>query len=68
MTQEKLYTYLGLNGTVTTPIQLQNVPAIINVRLRAEDGKVLTNDGGVSTTEIVTVPLGDVENWLEIDG
>lgn len=67
MTQEKLYTYLGLNGTVTTPIQLQNVPAIINVRLRADDGKVLTNDGGISTVEIVTVPLGDVENWLEID-
>lgn len=67
MTQEKLYTYLGLNGTVTTPIQLQNVPAIINVRLRADDGKVLTNDGGISTAEIVTVPLGDVENWLEID-
>lgn len=64
MTKEILYTYLGTNGTVTTPIHLEGVPAMIQYRLKADADKVLT-DGSRQTTS-ATVLEADLSKWKEV--
>lgn len=65
MTTEKLYTYLGTNGTVTTPIHLEGVPAMVQIRVKPEIGKKLT-DGKTVVTDAVVVSESEVANWKEI--
>ena len=65
MTTEKLYTYLGTNGTVTTPIHLEGVPAMVKIRIKPEIGKKLT-DGKTVATDAVVVSESEVANWKEI--
>ena len=65
MTKEILYTYLGTNGTVTTPIHLEGVPAMVQYRLKADEGKLLTN--GKCKITSATVVEADLSKWKEID-
>jgi hypothetical protein len=65
MTAEKLYTYLGTNGTVTTPIHLEGVPAMVKVRVKPAIGKKLT-DGKTVVEDAVIVSESEVANWREI--
>lgn len=65
MTKEFIYTYLGTNGAVTTPIHLEGIPAMKKVRITPAKGKKLTN-GVKATTEPVTVPEAEAANWREI--
>lgn len=66
MTKETLYTYLGTNGTVTTPVELEGVPSIKKVRLFADKGRALTKDGGKTKLQTVTVKESEVSQWTEI--
>ena len=43
MKKEVLYTYLGTNGTITTPIFIEGAYHIKKVRLVADKDKFLTN-------------------------
>ena len=45
MKKMTFYTYLGTNGTLTTPIHLPNVYCIKEFRLTADKDKKLTKDG-----------------------
>ena len=45
MTKETMYVYLGTNGTICSPIHLEDVYYIRKMRLWADEGKALTNDG-----------------------
>ena len=65
MTKETLYTYLGTNVTVTTPIHLESVPAMIRYRLKADNGKVLTN--GKCKTTTVTLAEEEISKWSEVN-
>lgn len=65
MTKEFLYTYLGTNGTVTTPIHLEGIPAMKKVRITPAIGKKLT-DGVKASTEPVVVSEADAAKWREI--
>lgn len=65
MTKETLYTYLGTNGTVTTPVHLEGIPAMVQYRLKAAKDKVLT-DGNCKTTS-ATVLEADLSKWSEVD-
>lgn len=65
MTTEILYTYLGTNGTVTTPVHLEGVPAMKKIRIKPEIGKKLT-DGKTVATDAVVVSESEVANWKEI--
>lgn len=67
MKKENLYTYLGTNGTVITPVCIEGIPSIKKIRLTADDKKVLTKDYGTTYVFSVIVPELDVDNWLEID-
>lgn len=66
MKKTLLYTYLGTNGTITTPIHLEGIYSVKNYRLEAEGKKVLTKDGGVHTAKVVTIPESELEDWKEI--
>ena len=65
MTKEKIYTYLGVNGTITSPVYLEGIYSIKKIRLIANKNKILT-DGSQRISSII-VPEDEVENWTEID-
>ena len=65
MTKEFIYTYLGTNGTVTTPIHLEGIPAMKKVRITPAIGKKLTN-GVKASAEPITVSEAEAANWREI--
>ena len=65
MTQQKIYTYLGTNGTITSPVYLPGIYSIEKINLIADDKKVLT-DGKKKVGSIIVLPE-EVSRWTEID-
>lgn len=65
MISEKMYRYLGRNGTITSNIQLENIAPIHMVKLSASVGKILTD--GNKKLYSVTIFEDEVSNWYEID-
>lgn len=59
-----LYQYLGTNGTIISPIHLEDVYYIRKVRLVAEPNCLLTN--GTLLKRSVIIPEADIELWREI--
>lgn len=66
MTKTTMYTYLGTNGIITSPVHLEGIYFIKKVRLEADENKVLTRDGGKTTSKVVTVPEDEVGLWKEV--
>ena len=60
------YTYLGDNGTITTPLHIPGAYGIKKYLLVADQDKRLTKDG-VNLTPSVLVPEAEVELWYEIE-
>ena len=46
MTKDILYQYLGTNGTILSPVHLEDVYYVRKVRLSADFDKMLTKNGG----------------------
>lgn len=68
MKQTTFYTYLGTNGTVTTHIELENVPHVKTYELIADKNKVLTKDNGITyTTYVYGISNSELQDWEEID-
>jgi hypothetical protein len=67
MTKEILYTYLGTNGTITTPIHLEDIYYTRSIRLIADRKKKLTSNGGKTLLSSVIVPEDEVNLWTEVD-
>ena len=65
MTKEILYTYLGTNGTITSPVHREDIYYTRKVRLTADAGKQLTKDD-VNYSSVVTVPEEEVDLWKEV--
>jgi hypothetical protein len=65
MTKEILYTYLGTNGTITSPVHLEDIYYTRSVRLSAGRKMKLTKDG-VTFFHSVTVPEAEVSLWREV--
>lgn len=61
----KLYTYLGTNGTLTTPIHLENIYSVVKYRLNAEEGYVLTKDNKTFVDSVI-VPENEMSLWHEV--
>ena len=66
MTKETIYTYLGTNGTITSPVHLEGIYSVKKVRLYAEDGMQLTKDG-THFYSVITVPEAEVSLWFEVE-
>ena len=65
MTTEILYTYLGTNGTVTTPVHLEGVPAMQKIRIKPDIGKKLT-DGKTVVTDADDIKKSEGSKRKEI--
>ena len=65
MISEKMYRYLGRNGTITSSILLEKVDPIPMIRLSAKQGKILT-DGNKKLYSVVIFE-DEINNWIEID-
>jgi hypothetical protein len=64
MTKTIIYTYLGTNGTLSTPIYLEGIYSVKNYNLIADKDKQLTKDGKHFYNSI-TVPENEVDQWYE---
>lgn len=65
MKKTVLYRYLGTNGTIESPVHLEDIYYVRLLKLRADPGKVLTN--GERREKFVTIAENDFENWSEVD-
>lgn len=66
MTKQTLYRYLGTNGTITSPVHLEDIYFIRLAKLVADSGKQLTKDDGKNLFPSVIVPEDEVELWKEV--
>ncbi len=66
MKKTAFYTYLGTNGTITSPIHLEGIYFVLNYRLEADENKMLTKDNGITCVKMVTVPEDEVDEWKEV--
>lgn len=66
MKREILYTYLGTNGTITTPIHIEDTYYVRKLRLIAEECKVLTKDN-INYRYSVIIPEEDEDLWIEVN-
>ena len=64
MKKETYYTYLGTNGTITSPVHLEDVYYTRKIHLVADNGKILTN--GEIFVSSITVPEDEVELWKDV--
>lgn len=65
MIKTPLYTYLGTNGTITSPIHLEDIYYTVKYRLEADSNKFLTKDG-INLVKMVMVPADEVDEWKEV--
>lgn len=66
MKKTPIYTYLGTNGIITSPVHLEGIYYTVKYRLEASANKYLTNDDGETLVKMVTVPADEVDNWKEV--
>lgn len=64
MTKEVLYLYLGTNGSILSPVHLEDAYYVRRLRLTAGQGKFLTKDG-VKMVNSIVIPEEDLELWFE---
>ena len=65
MKKTKVYRYYGRNGTITSPVFLEDAKSILLYNLKADNGKILTN-GEITISSVIVYPE-DLELWSEID-
>ena len=65
MNKQTLYTYLGTNGTLTTPIHLEGIYSVKKIILTADEGKMLTKNGVDFVKKVSTTDL-EVDLWQEV--
>ena len=63
-----LYNYLGTNGTICSPVHLEDIYFTRSLNLESSRGKKLTNDDGVTLVSSIIIPEEDLELWKEVDG
>lgn len=65
MKKSALYTYLGTNGTITSPVHLEGIYYVKKYHLSADKGYVLTKDNE-HFLESAIVPDTEVDSWTEV--
>lgn len=65
MTKIAMYEYLGTNGTICSPIHLEDIYYVKKYQLYADNGKKLTKDGKNFFKQVL-VPEDDVKLWEEV--
>lgn len=65
MIKSVLYEYLGTNGTILSPIHLEDIYYVRKLKLQAENGMRLTKDGKTFVKTIV-IPEEELNEWQEV--
>ena len=65
MIKTVLYEYLGTNGTIVSPVHLEDIYYIRKYKLIADNGKRLTKDNKNFYYSII-IPEEELEEWQEI--
>ena len=65
MIKTVMYEYLGTNGTVLTPVHLEDIYYIRKLKLQAENGKRLTKDNK-NFVQAIVIPEDEFEEWKEV--
>ena len=55
MIKEVLYEYLGTNGTILSPVHLEDIYYIRKFKLRADDGKQLTAEEAQQAVDLLKI-------------
>lgn len=61
-----MYNYLGTNGTICSPVHLEDIYFTRSLKLEAPSGKKLTKDDGKTLYESVIIPEDELELWKEV--
>lgn len=64
MKTRKLYRYIGRNGSITSPILLEDIKHIPLMELKADAGFILRNAD--VTKHSVIVHIDEVNLWVEV--
>lgn len=65
MKKELLYQYLGTNGSILSPVHLEDVYYIRKLRITADEGKQLTKNN-INFVFSTVIPEEDLEQWQEV--
>lgn len=65
MTKTVLYKYLGTNGTIISPIHLEDIYYVRLIKIVADNGKTLTTDRK-KFQSVAVVPEDEVDKWMEV--
>lgn len=65
MTKTTLYVYLGTNGTIVSPVHLEDVYYTRRLSLQADEGKMLTKDGK-RFVPAIQIPEDELSEWREV--
>lgn len=65
MTKTILYKYLGTNGTIVSPVHLEDIYYVRLVKITSASGKALTKDRKKFST-VVIVPEEEADQWIEV--
>lgn len=65
MIKEVLYEYLGTNGTILSPVHLEDIYYVRKYRLHADNGRTLTKDKK-HFFKVTIVPEEELEEWIEV--
>ena len=60
MTKTPIYTYLGTNGIITSPVHLEGIQYMLKYRLEADANKYLTKDDK-DFVKMITVSADEVD-------
>lgn len=66
MTKQVYYFYMGTNGTILSPVHLEDAYYTRRIKLTADEGKQLTKDKK-NFYGSITVPEDEVDLWEEVE-
>lgn len=65
MKKTVLYQYLGTNGTICSPVHLEDIYYVRKYSLQADEGKRLTKDKKTYVQSVI-VSEDEVDSWKEV--
>lgn len=65
MTKIVMYEYLGTNGTILSPVHLEDIYYVRKLQLLADNNKRLTKNGKDFVQNII-IPEDELDQWKEV--
>ena len=65
VTKIAMYEYLGTNGTILSPIHLEDLYYVRKLQLLADNNKRLTKNGK-DFVQSVVIPEDELDQWKEV--